>query len=137
MSIRYWCGDPFVPKMVKTSLAKNGWIILEKYDRKLNQTLVDGYKNKILADFKNLPINGLRKIDESEHFGRLVDIDVMAEKENEIFLMEVKTKIYSQSQVYKNRDYSRYHFDRYPEAVEAHLDFQHRFMRNFNHLVNC
>ena len=121
MAIKYWCGDPFVPTMVKSSLAKNGWQLLEKYDRNLNQNLVNHYQKKIFTDFLNLPRNGLRKIDENEHFGRRIDIDVIAEKENEIFLMEVKTKIYSQKQVYKNRDYSRYHFDRYPDAVEALL----------------
>ena len=45
----------------------------------------------------------------------------MAEKDDNIFFMEVKTKIYSQKQVFENRDYSRYHFDRYPDAVEALL----------------
>lgn len=119
MAVRYWCGDPFVPTMVKKALKGKGWLPVS-YKRTLRKEIVDEYERKIDEDFRHRLVAG-RPLLPEEHFGHRVQIDVMVVRGKNLLCLETKTKMFARTEVYGTPEYAKYHFDRYPEAVEALL----------------
>ena len=114
-ALRYWCGDPFTPTMIKSALNGENWISTINKKFYLSERLVNLYNQKLKKDFEE-KLQRTERL--NEHFGSSGDFDVFAEKGNNILCVEVKTKIFS---TLRRKEYAKYHFDSYPGCLDALL----------------
>ena len=115
---KYWCGSP-LSILIKRSLQDDGWFIPTKTgSKRLSVTNFKGfYESKIRQGF------GI-----NERFANLSEVDVFAHKNDVCLCIEIKTRMYARIRLETNNYtilydslHSRYHFDRYPEAIDAIL----------------
>ena len=114
-NLRYWCGDPFTPTMLRSALNGESWKATINSRFSISNRYANMFDEKIREDFEELL---QRKGRFSEHFGSRGDFDVFAEKQNNILCIEIKTKIFSTK---RRKEYAKYHFDSYPGCIEALL----------------
>jgi hypothetical protein len=118
---RYWCGST-LSFLISKGLRDAGWYLeTESGAKRLNlMGLKDFYENKLQRDF------GIKG-----QFASKAEVDVFACRDEVYLCIEIKTRMYARIRDVTN-DYafpytclhSRYHFDRYPEAVSALLELK-------------
>lgn len=93
-----------------------------------------GSKRLGIGDFKNFYERRiLQEFGINEQFANVAEVDVFAYRNKTYLCIEIKTRMYARIRA-ETRDYqipydslhSRYHFDRYPEAVDALLMLKER-----------
>lgn len=123
MKDRYWCGDPFVPDLIRASLENTGYspVVFPGRSR-VSDELLKPLNHRLVAKLKgNERFKGLKP-----ELKRTAQIDVWMEDDRDVIALEVKTRMYLQREADYKRpncgcEHSIYHFSGLDSSVEALL----------------